>query len=87
MCTQGRKKKSARERKVIPTSNLKICPRLSISISKDKNMRHCAFPLLLNRTLLFYGLLCGMRWFQTDVSLLPIGPVFKGQLSKTTIDS
>jgi hypothetical protein len=23
-------------------------------------------------------LLCGMRWFKTDVSGLPIGPIFKG---------
>ena len=25
------------------------------------------------------GLLCGMRWFKTDVSGPPIGSVFKGQ--------
>jgi hypothetical protein len=27
-------------------------------------------------------LLCGVRWFETDVSGLPIGPIFKGQAVK-----
>ena len=26
-----------------------------------------------------FGLLHGVRWFKTDVSGLPIGPIFKGQ--------
>ena len=29
------------------------------------------------------GLLCGVRWFTTDVSGPPIGPIFKGQASCT----
>jgi hypothetical protein len=28
------------------------------------------------------GLLRGVRWFETDVSALPIGPIFKGQAVK-----
>jgi hypothetical protein len=30
------------------------------------------------------GLLCAVRWFNTDVSGLPIGPIFKGQLVART---
>ena len=42
--------------------------------------RDCRLPLQLNWNLQSYGLLYGVRWFETDVSGLPIGHMFKGQV-------
>jgi hypothetical protein len=44
------------------------------SVMKDRR-----FPPRLHRIRSSSGLLCEMRWFETDVSGLPIGPIFKGQ--------
>ena len=48
-------------------------PRLCLNLSSHVR-------LLLNMVdRLFVTSLCGVRWFETDVSRLPIGPIFKGQ--------
>ena len=36
-------------------------------------------PPRLNRVLSSYGLLRGVRWFETDVLGPPVGPILKGQ--------
>jgi hypothetical protein len=42
-------------------------------------MRHVLIKYVPKSTPPFSGLLRGVRGFETDVSGLPIGPIFKGQ--------
>ena len=47
-----------------------------------KLLRDHRLPPQLNRILQTSGLLRGLWWFETDVSELPIGPIFKGQAAQ-----
>ena len=43
-------------------------------------LRVLRLPPRLNCIIPSSGLLRGVRWCETDISVLPVGPVFKGQL-------
>ena len=45
-----------------------------------KTIRHRRLPPRLDRILPSSGMLRGVRWFETDVSGLPMGLIFKGQV-------
>ena len=42
-------------------------------------------PFVTNIALNYSGLLHGVKWFETDVSGLHIGPEFKGQVVRDTL--
>ena len=50
-------------------------------------MRDLRLPSRLKWILPPSGLLCGVRWFETDVSGLPVGAILKGQAIHNFLDS
>ena len=49
------------------------------NFARKVDSRNTRFPTRLKLTLPSSGLLRSVRWVDTDVSVLPIGPIFKGQ--------
>jgi hypothetical protein len=58
---------------------------LSERLWTPNDKRELMLPPRLKWILPTLGLLCGLRWFETDVSWLPIRSIFKGQAPFWTV--